>query len=71
VLNVLMAAILVISLFLTAFLRVENVWLGVALFVTCLISLIVSLLAFLQDLNVSLLALRLELGSDRDEDVRG
>ncbi len=64
VLSVLMAAILVIALFLTAFLRVENVAVNAALFVACLISVIVSLLAFLQDLNFSLLALRLELGTE-------
>ncbi len=64
VLSVLLAATLVIALFLTAFLRVENVAVNAALFVACLISVIGSLLAFLQDLNVSLLALRLELGSE-------
>ena len=62
VVSVLMAALLVIALFLAAFLRVEVVTLGAVLFVACLVSLIVSLLYFLQDLNVSLVALKVELG---------
>jgi hypothetical protein len=66
-LSVLLAAILVIALFLTAFLRVELVVLSAALFIGCLLSLIVSLLAFLQDINLSLSALKLEL--ERNEDV--
>ena len=59
-----MAAILVIALFLTAFLRVQVVLLSVILFIGCLISLIISLLAFLQDVNLSLSALKLDLNHD-------
>ena len=65
-LSVLVAAILVIALFLTAFLRVEVVLLSAVLFIVCLVSLIVSLLAFLQDINLSLAALKLELGPTDD-----
>ena len=60
-LSVLMAAVLVIALFLTAFLHVEAVLLGAILFIACLLSLILSLVAFLQDINISLAALKLEL----------
>ena len=60
-LSVLLAAILVIALFLTAFLKVETVLLSVSLFVGCLAALIVSLLLFLEDINLSLAALKLEL----------
>lgn len=65
-LSVLVAAILVIALFLTAFLHVEAVLLSVILFIACLVSLIISLLAFLQDINLSLAALKLELAPMED-----
>ena len=60
-LSVLMAAVLVIALFLMAFLQVEAVLLGAILFIACLLSLILSLVAFLQDINISMSALKLEL----------
>jgi hypothetical protein len=66
-LSVLVAAILVITLFLTAFLHVEVVLLSAILFIACLVSLIISLLAFLQDINLSLAALKLELGPKDDD----
>lgn len=66
-LSVLVAAILVIALFLAAFLRVEVVLLGASLFIACLVLLIIALLAFLQDINLSLAALNLELGSKDDD----
>jgi hypothetical protein len=64
VLCVLTAAILVIELFLSAYLQFDAVLPGVVLFVFCLASLIVALLSFLQDINLSLVALDLELGLD-------
>jgi hypothetical protein len=67
VLSVLTAAILVIVLFLTAFLRVEVVLLSAIIFISCLVSLIASLLAFLKDINLSLAALKLELGPKDDD----
>ena len=60
-LSALVAAILVIALFFTAFLHVEAVLLNAVLFIGCLVSLILSLLTFLQDINLSLSALSLEL----------
>lgn len=63
---VLMAAILVIYLFLSAYLRSDAVLPGVILFVLCLTSLIVSVISFLQDINLSLVALHLELASEGD-----
>jgi len=65
-LSALVAAILVIALFFTAFLHVEAVLLNALLFIVCLLSLILSLLAFLQDINMSLAALSLELGLKED-----
>lgn len=65
--SVLMAAILVIDLFLTAYLNLNVVLITTILFVLCLVSLIVGLVAFLQDINLSLVALDLELGAARKE----
>ena len=62
-LSVLTAALLVISLFLAALLRVEVGLLGAALFIACMLSLIGSLIFFLADINRSLAALKLELNS--------
>jgi hypothetical protein len=61
VLSVLLVAILVIVLFLTAFFNLEIVLLAAVLFILCLTSLVVSLLVFLQDISLSLAALKLEL----------
>ncbi len=59
--SVLLAAILVIVLFLTALLQWEVAWLIGAIFIGSMASLIGSLTAFIRDLNQALLALRLEL----------
>lgn len=59
---VLLAAILVIALFLSAYLQFDAVLPAVVLFVLCLVSLIIAALSFLQDINLSLVALDLELG---------
>ncbi len=53
-LSVLLAAILVIVIFLTALFHWEIAALLIALFIACMLSLIGSLTAFIQDLNVSL-----------------
>ncbi|MBP8255835.1 MAG: DUF2721 domain-containing protein [Opitutaceae bacterium] len=58
---VLMAAVLVIELFLSAFLHFEGTLISALLFVSCLVFLIVALVSFLQDINLSLVALDLEL----------
>jgi len=60
--SVLLAAVLVIVLFLTALFRWENPWLIGLLFIGCMLSLIGSLLMFIRDLNRSLIALQLEVG---------
>jgi hypothetical protein len=60
--SVLLAAVLVIVLFLTAFFRWEDPWLIALLFIGCMLSLIGSLLMFIRDLNRSLIALQLEVG---------
>lgn len=60
-LSALFAAILIIVLFVTALLQIENVWLICALFIICLICLIGSLVVFIHDINQALAALKLEL----------
>lgn len=61
--SALLAAVLVVNLFFTALLRWETVELSVFLFTSCLFCLIVCLVAFLRDINLSLAALDLELSS--------
>jgi len=66
-LSLLLAAALIIVLFMTALAQVEAGFIIVLLFVCCLASLIVSLAAFIRDIQLSLHALKLELGfSERD-----
>ena len=60
--SVLLAAVLIITLFLTALLKIEDAWLISILFVAAMGSLIYSLIAFIQDLNESLLAFKLDIG---------
>jgi hypothetical protein len=61
--SVLLAAILIIALFLMALFRFNAAWLIVVLFIGCMFSLIGALVAFIQDINHSLEALKLELRS--------
>jgi hypothetical protein len=61
-LSVLLAALLIICLFFAALLRWDASWLILLLFMGCLAALIGSLIAFIHDINQSLLALKLELG---------
>jgi magnesium-transporting ATPase (P-type) len=61
VLSVLLAALLIIALFLAALMRWEIGVLVALLFIACMGSLIASLLVFLVDINVSLSALKLEM----------
>ena len=60
--SILLAALLIISLFLAAVLRWDAGWLILLLFVGCLFALIGSMLRLIQDVNHSLSALELELG---------
>lgn len=62
-LSVLLAAVLIITLFLTALMKIESGLLIIAIFIGCMISLIVSLIAFIRDIQLSLQALKLELES--------
>ncbi len=64
--SALLAAALVVALFLTALLRWETGWLVSLIFIACMVSLIASLVAFIRDINLSLRALKLELGDDRE-----
>ncbi len=61
VLCVLLAVMLIITLFFIAAMKIEAVWLIGGLFVGALGSLIVSLIAFLQELNQSLIAFHLDI----------
>lgn len=60
--SVLLASVLIIVLFLTALWKLEVGLLLSLLFIGCLLSLICSLGAFLREINLSLGALKLELG---------
>ena len=62
VLCVLFAAVLVITLFFTAAFHINDAWLIGALFICSLGALILSLLAFIRELNQSLAAFRLDIG---------
>jgi|ERR1041384_998627 hypothetical protein len=62
--SVLLASLLIIGLFLTALWSWEVGLVIVLLFVCCLSSLIVSLAAFIRDIQLSLHALKLELQQD-------
>jgi hypothetical protein len=60
--SVLCAALLIITLFLTALMKLEIAGLISLLFIGCLVALIVSLITFLLDIHLSLKALKLEMG---------
>lgn len=60
-LSVLLASVLIIVLFVTALTKTEAGLALVLLFICCMISLIVSLGAFIRDIQLSLQALKLEL----------
>jgi hypothetical protein len=63
-LSLLLAAVLIIALFLVVLFQWNAVWLLVTLFIGCMLALIGSLLAFIQDVNHSLEALKLDLQED-------
>jgi hypothetical protein len=62
VLCVLFASVLIIALFITAALQIEDAWLIGGLFIGSLGALILALVAFLQELNQSLIAFHLDIG---------
>ena len=59
--SVLLAALLIILLFLTALFRYDSAILVITLFIVCMTSLIISLILFLKDINLSLSAFSLEV----------
>ncbi len=65
--SVLLAALLIITLFLAALLRLDLGWLILLLFVGCMGALIGSILRFIEDVNQSLHALQLEVQAHTDE----
>jgi hypothetical protein len=71
VLCVLLAAMLIMSLFFIAAMNIEAVWLIGGLFVGALGSLIVSLVIFLQELNQSLIVFRLDIGKYSAKNFKG
>ncbi len=60
-LSVLLAAILIIALFAAALLHVEMGWLIGLIFVACMGALIASLIDFIRDVNMSLVAVKLDV----------
>ena len=62
--SVLFAALLIITLFIAALLELELTVVLCLLFICCLLSLIISLIAFIMDIHLSLKALKLELGEE-------
>jgi hypothetical protein len=60
--SLLLASVLIIMLFLIVLLRFEGAWLIITLFIGCLLTLIGSLLAFIKDVNQSLVAFKLDIG---------
>jgi Cu/Ag efflux pump CusA len=60
--SLLFAAVLIITLFFTALMKMESAIVISLLFICCLISLIISLIAFIMDIRLSLQALKLEMG---------
>lgn len=65
--SLLMVALLMITLFLSAMLQWEDASLLVVLFLAAMLALIAGLVLFLKDLQVSLMALRLEVQHARGE----
>ena len=64
--SVLLAAIIIITLFMMALFRINAAWLIILIFIGCMVSLIGSLVAFIQDINHALEALKLEM---KEEDT--
>jgi|ERR1017187_954672 hypothetical protein len=60
-LSALLAAALIIALFVTALLHAEQAMLVSIIFIACMVALFASLVAFIRDINLSLHALKLEL----------
>jgi len=63
--SLLFAAVLIITLFLTALMKWESAIAISLLFICCLASLIIALIAFIMDIRLSLQALKLEMGDEQ------
>jgi hypothetical protein len=63
--SLLLVSVLIIVLFLTALWKLEVGLLVSLLFIACMVSLSGSLVAFIRDMNLSLAALKLELGDQQ------
>lgn len=63
----LFAALLVISLFITALFKVEVLWLSATFFILSMLCLIAALVEFIRDINRALEATALEVGEDWQE----
>lgn len=68
--SLLLAAILIITLFFTALLGLEAAWPIAAMFVGCMLALIGALIVFILDVDRSLGALKLEIGYDLGDAAR-
>lgn len=68
--SVLCAASLIIALFAAAWFNWAAAWVVAGIFVVCLLNLIGSVLAFLYDIHLSLVALKLELREDGSAEDR-
>lgn len=62
--SVFLATLLIVTLFLTAALKLEDAWLLGALFMAALASLMLSLAVFLQEVAQALVAFRLDIGEE-------
>lgn len=60
--SLLFTAVLIITLFLMVLLKFEGAWLIIALFIGCMLMLIGSLIAFIKDVNQTLVAFKLDIG---------
>lgn len=63
--SLLFAAVLIIALFLIVLLKFEGAWLIIVLFTACMLSLIGALIAFIKDVNQTLVAFKLDI-KERD-----
>ena len=67
-LSLLFAAILIIALFIIKLTAMGAVWVIIALFIACMVTLLAGLVVFIVDVNVSLAALKIEMGIEENGD---
>ena len=60
--SVLLAAILIIVLFIAVLLNLEAALIIIVLFIGCMLTLIISLITFIKDVNQTLIAFKVEIG---------